>query len=145
MRESGANLEEVVQRALRVDNPLFKIVGYTVLKMGEGIVELSFPFSRAISRRGGMVHGGVTMYTLDSVCGLAVMTVNPGLDQLTLEINVSFLELLRKGPFVARGIMVRAGRATAVAEGEIRDADGRLCAKSLGTYYLTGKETKKRP
>jgi len=138
-RESGANVEGEVQRALRADSALFKMVGCTVLKIGEGIVELGFPFSRAISRRGGMVRGGVTMYAMDTVCGLAVMTVNPGKDQLTLEINVSFLRPLKKGPFVARGIIVRAGGATAVAEGEIMDADGRLCAKSLGTYYLTGK------
>ena len=144
-RESGANPEEEVQRALRADSALFKMVGCTVLKIGEGIVELSFPFSRAVSRRGGMVHGGVTMYTLDSVCGLAAMTVNSGLDQLTLEISVSFLEPLRKGPFVARGTIVRSGSATAVAEGEIRDADGRLCAKSLGTYYLTGRRKRKKP
>jgi acyl-CoA thioesterase len=142
-REGGVNLEREVQRALRKDSLLFRTVGYTVLKMGDGMVEVSFPFSRAITRRGGIVHGGVTMYTLDTVCGLAVMTVNPGPDQLTLALSVDFLAPLRKGPFVARGTIIRAGGSTAVAEGEIRDANRQLCAKSLGTFYLTGKKTKR--
>jgi acyl-CoA thioesterase len=70
------------------------------------------------------------------------MTVNPGTDQLSLELNVSFLAPLKKGPFTARGVVIRRGGSTAVAEGEIRDADGRLCAKSLGTFYLSRKRSK---
>ena len=143
-KASGVNLEEEVQRAMRADSALFRIVECRVSKVGKGVVELSFPFSGTITRRGGIVHGGVVMYAMDTVCGLAVMTVNHGTDQLTLELNVSFLEPLKKGPFVARGTVVRAGRATAVAEGEIRDAEGQLCAKSLGTYYLVGKKTSRR-
>ena len=144
LREArSGSLEGEVQRVLQADSELFRLVGYKVLRIRSGLVEMSFPYSRAIARRGEMVHGGVTMYTLDSVCGLAVMSANPGGDQLTLDLNVSFLEPLKKAPFLARGTVIRAGRSTAVAEGEIRDADGHLCAKSLGTFYLGSKKVKR--
>lgn len=86
-----------------------------------------------------MVHGGIIMYTLDNVCGIAVMTVNPGVDQLTMELKINFLEPLRKGPFRATGKVVRAGGTFAVAEGEVRDSEGTLCAKGMGTWYMIRK------
>ena len=141
-RETGFNVEEQVERVFRADSELFRTVGFHVLKMKAGVAELRFPYSKAITRRGGIVHGGVVLYTMDTACGMSVMTVNPGTDQLSLEINVSFLAPLRKGPFVARGVVIRRGGSTAVAEGEIKDAEGQLCAKALGTFYLSGNRTK---
>lgn len=135
-RAKGLDVEEQLQSAMGEDGRLFRTVGYKVVKMEEGKATLSFPFSDAIARRGGMVHGGIATYTLDNACGMAVMTVNPGVDQVTLELKVNFLEPLRKGPFSVVGEVVRAGGSTAVAEGELRDADGVLCAKALGTWYM---------
>lgn len=125
---------------MSMDSELFGTVGYKVVKIQKGNAELSFRISKAISRRGGIVHGGIIMYTLDNVCGIAVMTVNPGIDQLTMELKVNFLEPLKRDPFTAKGNVVRAGKTIAVAEGEIRDADGTVCAKSLGTWYMIRKK-----
>lgn len=140
-RRAKTDVEAEVQRAMSHDSELFGTIGYKIEKIREGIAELTFSSSRAIQRRGEMVHGGIIMYTLDNVCGLAVMTVNPGIDQLTMELKVNFLEPLLKSPFTAIGRVVRAGKTVAVAEGELRDSDGVLCAKSLGTWYII----KKRP
>lgn len=136
-KKGGVDVQEELQKAMTWDSELFRTVGYKVTKVGNGRAEMSFPYSRAIVRRGDMVHGGIIMYTLDNVCGIAVMTINPGVDQVTMELKINFLEPLRKGPFKAAGKVVRAGSTTAVAEGEIRDADGKLCAKGMGTWYMT--------
>lgn len=138
-KKRGLNPEEQMQAAMNEDSGLFGTVGYKVVKLEEGRAVVSFPYGDAIARRGGMVHGGIVMYTLDNACGMAVMTVNPGVDQVTLELKVNFLEPLRKGPFTAEGRVVRVGGSTAVAEGEVKDADGLVCAKSLGTWYLIRK------
>ena len=138
-KRGGADVQAEVQKAMTWDSDLFRTVGYKVERVGNGRAQLSFPLSRAISRRGNMVHGGIIMYTLDNVCGIAVMTVNPGVDQLTMELKINFLEPLRRGPFRAIGKVVRAGTTVAVAEGEVRDADGRLCAKGMGTWYMIKK------
>lgn len=135
-RNQGVDVESEVQKAMSVDSRLFALLGFKVEKLRKGRAELSFPFSKAVARRGGMVHGGVVMYSLDNACGIAVMTVNPGADQLTMELKVNFIRPLKEGPFRAIGKVVRAGGNVAVVEGEVRDGHGRLCAKSLGSWYM---------
>jgi uncharacterized protein (TIGR00369 family) len=140
-RKTGTDAESELEKAMGGEGELFKTVGFRVLKLSRGRAELSFPFSRAVARRGGKVHGGIIMYSLDTASGVAVMTVNPGVDQLTMEIKVNFLRPLERGPFRAIGKVVKAGNSVVVAEGEIRDARGALCAKSLGSWYIIRKKT----
>jgi uncharacterized protein (TIGR00369 family) len=135
-RERGANAESKLERAMAGEGELFTTAKFRVLKLGRGRAELSFPFSKAVARRGGKVHGGIIMYSLDTASGIAVMTVNPGVDQLTIELKVNFLRPLEKGPFRVIGKVVRAGNSFVVAEGEVRDARRTLCAKSLGSWYI---------
>ena len=130
------DIEAELERAMTADSDLFKIVGFKVVKVRTGRAELSFPYSKAVTRRGGLVHGGIVMYSLDNACGIAAMSVNPGVDQLTTELKVNFLRPLRKGPFRAIGRVVKAGNSVVVVEGEVRDAEGALCAKSLGSWYI---------
>lgn len=141
-KEGGLDVQEEMQKAMEWDSELWRTVGYSVVKVGGGEAELAFPYGKAITRRGGIVHGGIAMYTLDNVCGIAVMTVNTGLDQVTMELKINFLEPMKKGPFTARAKVVRAGGTVAVAEGEIVDADGRVCAKGMGSWYMMKKRAR---
>ncbi len=140
IRDQGLSVEKEMQKVLWKEAPLFERIGLTVDKIQDGTIRMSFRYSEEIGRSGGMVHGGIGMYVLDTVAGLAVMTQNQGTDQLTLELKVNFLEPLKKSPFEAVGRTVRVGRTTAVSEGELFDADQHLCAKALGTWYLVGQK-----
>jgi len=135
-RKQGADVEAELESAMAADSELFRMVGFKVVKVRSGRAELSFPYSKAVTRRGGMVHGGIVMYSLDNACGIAAMSVNPGIDQLTMDLKVNFLRPLRKGPFRAIGRVVRAGNNIIVVEGEVVDADGELCAMSLGSWFI---------
>jgi uncharacterized protein (TIGR00369 family) len=136
MRKSGMNVEKEVEDFLRKESGLFESVGFKVDKLGDGLAQLSFPYSQRIARRGGIVHGGVMIYAMDNVGGLCVMTQSHGVDQLTLELKVNFIQPLRKEPFTAIGKTVRVGGTTAVAEVEVRDGDQKTCAKGLGTWFI---------
>ncbi|HUK79496.1 MAG TPA: PaaI family thioesterase [Nitrososphaerales archaeon] len=135
LKESGADVEKEVQQAFEHDR-IFRHIDFTVDKVESGSVQLSFPLSDRVTRWGGMVHGGVIMTAIDNACGLAVMTVNPGKDQVTMELKVNFLDQLTDGPFRVHGKVIRKGRTAIVAEGEIRDSKGILCAKGLGTWLV---------
>ena len=139
-RKQGADVEGELERAMAADSGLFTNVGFRVVKVRSGRAELSFPLSKAVTRRGGMVHGGIVMYSLDNACGIAAMSVNPGIDQLTTELKVNFLRPLKKGPFRAMGKVVKSGNSVVVVEGEVRDANGALCAKSLGSWFIIRKK-----
>lgn len=135
LKASGADVEKQVQEAFEHDH-IFRHIDFNVDKVESGQVQLSFPLSDRVTRWGGMVHGGVVMTAIDNACGLAVMTVNPGKDQVTMELKVNFLDQLTDGPFHVRGRVIRTGRTAIVAEGEIRDSKGVLCAKGLGTWLV---------
>ena len=138
-RKGGVAVESQMQDAMRWDSELYSAVGYKVVKLEEGRAELTFPHNKRITRRGNIIHGGIIMFTLDNVCGIAVMTVNPGIDQLTTALKINFLDPMRKGPYRAVGKVVRAGTTMAVAVGEIWDADGTLSAMGMGTWLMIKK------
>jgi acyl-CoA thioesterase len=136
LKATGVDVEKQVQQAFENER-LFKYVGFSIEKIDEGVVQMSFPFSENLTRRGGMVHGGVVAIALDNACGLAVMTVNPKKNQVTMELKINFLERLTDGPFHVSGRVIRSGRTAVVAEGEIRDSKDRLCAKGIGTWLTS--------
>ncbi len=138
LRAAGADVSAQVQEAFENDK-VFRYIGFKVDSVDQGSVQLSFPFSENVTRWGGIVHGGVVMTALDNACGLAVMTVNPGKNQVTMEFKVNFLEPLTDGPFQALGRVIRKGKTAIVAEGEIRDSKGVLCAKGLGTWLVLAR------
>jgi acyl-CoA thioesterase len=135
LKASGADVEAQVQHALENDR-IFRHIGLRIEKLEPGSVQLSFPMSENITRWGGMVHGGVVMTALDTACGLAVMTVNPGKNQVTMELKVNFLEPLTDRSFHTVGRVIRNGRTAMVAEGEVKDSKGVLCAKGIGTWLI---------
>jgi uncharacterized protein (TIGR00369 family) len=136
VRSQGLGVEKELEKFLRAESGLFSIANFSVTKVGDGVAELTFPFSQPVARHGGMVHGGIISYALDTVGGIAVMTKNSGIDQVTLELKINFLEPLTKEPYLARGEVLRHGRITSVAEAEVIDGNGKLCAKALGTWYM---------
>jgi uncharacterized protein (TIGR00369 family) len=109
----------------------------------EGFVEMSFEFNHYVSGRNGRprVQGGVIMYALDMACTLAVMTMNKGADQSTLELKTNFLRPLVKDPFTVRAKIVKSGRVFSVSEGEVLDSANSLCARSLGTWFISRGST----
>ncbi|MBE1496479.1 uncharacterized protein (TIGR00369 family) [Amycolatopsis lexingtonensis] len=88
----------------------------------------------------GMVHGGVAATMLDSVVGCAVHTTLPaGVGYASVELKVSYLRAIHagRGEIRAVGRVVKEGARIAFAEGEIRDAEGRLLATASGTCVIT--------
>jgi uncharacterized protein (TIGR00369 family) len=85
------------------------------------------------------VHGGWYGTLLDSCMGCAVMTgMAPGQVYTTLEYKVNLIRAIPEGREVeARGVVDHSGRSTAVAHGEIRDAEtGRLHATGSTTCLI---------
>ncbi|MEV4056941.1 PaaI family thioesterase [Amycolatopsis sp. NPDC049688] len=88
----------------------------------------------------GMVHGGVAATMLDSVIGCAVHTTLPaGVGYASVELKVSYLRAIHagRGEIRATGRVVKEGSRIAFAEGEIRDAAGKLLATASGTCVIT--------
>lgn len=87
----------------------------------------------------GIVHGGYAATLLDSCMGCSIHTLlKKGQGYTTLDLRVSFVRALTHttGPIRAEGTVVHVGRSTALAEGKIYDADGRLFATGTTTCLI---------
>jgi uncharacterized protein (TIGR00369 family) len=87
----------------------------------------------------GSVHGGYGATLLDSAMGCAVHTMlGPGDFYTTLEFKINFLRAMTHDTGEVRGIgtIVHAGRTTAIAEGRIEDAAGKLYAFATTTCQI---------
>ncbi|MDG6995056.1 MAG: PaaI family thioesterase [Nitrososphaerota archaeon] len=126
-----------MEEAFAEESGIFQEVGFKIANVEDGLAEMRFKFSHAISGRRGRphVHGGIIMLALDTAMGLAAMTLNTGTDQSTLELKTNFLSPLFKEPFTVQGRVLRNGRSTVVVEGEAIDSEGTICAKALGTWF----------
>jgi uncharacterized protein (TIGR00369 family) len=92
----------------------------------------------------GVVHGGFAMTLLDSALGCAVHTMlDKGEAYTTLEIKVNMVRPLTKetGLVRAEGRVLHRGRTVATAEGEIKDASGKLYAHATTTCMIFPAKT----
>jgi uncharacterized protein (TIGR00369 family) len=84
----------------------------------------------------GTVHGGYGATLLDSAMGCAVhSTLDAGDIYTTLEFKINFMRALTHDTGEVKGIgtVINATRTTAVAEGRIEDASGKLYAFATTT------------
>lgn len=92
---------------------------------------------------GAPLHGGIYSSLVDVAVGGALGTyaapASGGLDQTTLDLNVSFLAGVREGEVIAEGSILRRGRTIAFGEARITDASGRLLAVGRATYMLLAR------
>jgi uncharacterized protein (TIGR00369 family) len=84
------------------------------------------------------MHGGALMSLADmagAVC--AFLNLPPGATgTTTIESKTNFLRALRDGYVEAVATPLHAGRSTLVVDTELRDADGRLVARTTQTQAV---------
>ncbi|MEP7296641.1 MAG: PaaI family thioesterase [Burkholderiales bacterium] len=56
--------------------------------------------------------------------------------QSTINLDISYIEAASGEHFEARGKVVRASRSVAFAEGQLFDAQGRVCATAKGIWRI---------
>jgi acyl-CoA thioesterase len=84
------------------------------------------------------VHGGVLYTLLDSAMGRAVLSALPqGRGCATVECKINFFRPVQNGSLVATAKLVNLSRSVAYAEGSVVNAEGKLVARSSGTFFLT--------
>ena len=126
------DLDAIYQNA----DPVFKSLGAKIILLEPGRAVIEIPYKEDITRRGNVLHGGIIMTAIDIAGGLATLTVNDGIDQVTQELKINFLEPMYKGPFRVEGKVVRKGSTIVVVQIEFRDADGKLGAIALGSWFI---------
>jgi uncharacterized protein (TIGR00369 family) len=119
--------------------PIMVTLGYGPVEIESGRVVFEGRLDGRAYNPLGIIHGGYAATLLDTVTGCAVHSTLPaGTGYTTLEIKVNYLRPLVASLARVRAVgrVVHAGRRTALATGELFDADGRLCAQASSTCLI---------
>jgi len=126
------SLSKIVGRPV----PFADLLGIRISHREEGFARVELDARPDLLNSHGAAHGGVVMTLADVALAVAAMTTDPtSRGAVTIELKVSFLAP-GTGTLVAEGRCLRAGKNLSFSEGEVRDAQGTLVAKALGTFQL---------
>ena len=118
-------------------------LGTSIDRLEPGTVDLRLPFSSAICQQNGYVHAGAIASVADSANGYAAYTLAPpGTDVLAVEFKINLLAPAQGSHFVARGRVVRPGRALTVCLAEVFAQNGAqevLIATMLSTIIIRNR------
>jgi uncharacterized protein (TIGR00369 family) len=116
--------------------PFVRLLGVTQQPAAPGRSRLHLPELRGELCNGlEAAHGGVLMTLLDVAMARAAISHPDATSRavVTVEMSTRFLRPGR-GPLVAEGSVLGAGRSLATCEARVLDEDGTLVASAMGTF-----------
>lgn len=128
-------LRSLVGGAVTPD-PHYEHVGVRLAQAEAGRLELEWVPTEAICNRGGTVHGGYLGVVLDDASGMAASSVGERfVPMLTLDLRIEYIRpVLPHQRYRVFGTVVHAGKTRVISDGRVEDLDGRLVARSSGSF-----------
>ncbi len=116
--------------------PFVGHLGIDVDSIGDGKATLSLQLRPELTNSFGSAHGGVIMSLVDVALCTAARSQHPdSIGVITVDLSLQFIGV-GKGKLVAEGRVLKPGRNTVFTEGEVRNEDGSLVAKAIGTVRV---------
>jgi uncharacterized protein (TIGR00369 family) len=120
--------------------PFGKYLGIEVTHLRDGAAQLALELRPELCNSFGTAHGGVLSTLLDVALCQAARTQHPdSAGIMTIDMATSFIAA-GCGRLLAEGRVLKPGRSTIFAEAEVRNADGELVAKAIGTVRVRAAE-----
>ncbi len=126
--------------------PMLQLLGIRLVEVEYGRVVFAATVEDRFYNGTGVAHGGFAATLLDTALGCAINTTTPpGRRFTTLELKVNLTRGLTTDAGLVRceGKVIHVGRTTAVSEGRIVDANGKLYGH--GTTTCIAIDTEKIP
>ncbi|MBA1335548.1 MAG: hypothetical protein HPY66_1173 [Firmicutes bacterium] len=115
-------------------NAVWEMVEMRIASISPGEVEMSLEIKDKHLNLMGICHGGIIATLADTAMGVALYAKEAA--GATIEMNINFMEPLRKGDRVlARGRVLRKGKTTAVTTADLWVGD-KMVATARGTYFI---------
>ena len=116
--------------------PFVGHLGVEVDSIGDGAATLSLVLRPELTNSFGSAHGGVIMAMMDVALCTAARSQHPNsIGVITVDLSLQFIGAGR-GRMVAEARVLKPGRNTVFTEGEVRNEDGSLVAKAIGTVRV---------
>jgi acyl-CoA thioesterase len=125
--------------AFRNDIPFIKDMGVEFVSAENGRAVVALDLAPRHLNSWSVAHGGVLMTLLDLAMAVAGRSLDPTAGGgVTLEMTTSFLQPANAGTrLIVSAHAYHRSNTMAFCDGEVRDTEQRLIAKSMGTFkYL---------
>lgn len=142
--ENLSGLEQLRQKIKGIlpESPIFKTMGITIIKAENDYVQLEAVPGLQHLNALGVVQGGVTASILDAATGCAVQTsLEAGAKFVTIDLNVKYIRPVKADGciLIAEGRTLNVSNRIGMAEGTIKDKNGRLYAYASATCMIFRK------
>ena len=133
MSEQKITVAEVEEKLRR--GPYHQWLGLKVLSVGEGEIELSATWREewVVNPDRKYTHGGILAALVDLTADWALVS-KTGRGVPTIDLRVDYHRAAMPGDLVAKGKVIKFGSQFSVAEAQVFDKDGVLCASGRGVY-----------
>jgi uncharacterized protein (TIGR00369 family) len=112
------------------------LIGAALGAVEPGYVEVALPFREDLTQQKGFIHGGILGMIADTACGYSAFSLMPAdCSLVTVEYKINILTPAR-GSLLAKGQVVKAGRALTVARAEVYSDDGKHVASMQQTLMM---------
>ncbi len=128
---AGIDYLRAVLRGEYPSPPMCETLPMRYTRIDDGLVEMVATASVEHMNTLGGVHGGFAATLIDTVTGSVVLSkMQPGESYTTISLELKMLRPLPLDePVYARGSLVNISRRLAVAEGVVRNAEGKVVAQ----------------
>jgi uncharacterized protein (TIGR00369 family) len=115
--------------------PFHQWLGLDVLSVGDGEIEIKATWREewVVNPDKGYTHGGILATLIDLTADWALVS-KTGRGVPTVDLRVDYHRPAMPGDLIARGKVIKFGSQLSVAEAQIFDGDGKLCASGRGVY-----------
>ncbi|MGI6467924.1 MAG: PaaI family thioesterase [Syntrophomonadaceae bacterium] len=114
--------------------PCHRSLGFEIIYLGQGIAGMRMVTDLKYSTGQARVHGGIIASLADTVMSLAASTC--GHIYRTAEMKINYLKpVFALTELRAEAKVVHPGKTIAVVEADFYDVEGKLAAKSMGTFF----------
>lgn len=100
--------------------PFLDLIGAELGLVQPGLVEFRLPFDARLTQQDGFLHAGVVTALVDTACGYAAFSMMaPHSRVLTVEYKINFVSPASGERFLARGMVLKAGKTITTCEGKV--------------------------
>lgn len=132
-------------QALPLDVPFLNLLGVQLLKMEDGLGEISLAIEEKHTNSWSVAHGGVLLALVDAAMAIAARSADPDdRSVVTIELKNSFMQAAN-GQVHVVGKVVHQSTTMAFCEARVFDEDAKLCCLATGTFkYFKNLPTRVR-
>jgi uncharacterized protein (TIGR00369 family) len=138
-RMSGKDYLTAVMKGELHAGPIMETLAFRLVAVGDGHCAFECAPGEFVYNAIGSVHGGIPAALIDSAASCAVHSVLPaGTGYTTVNLSLDMIRAITAGAGTLRcaGRVVRAGGRIAVADAELKGADGTLYARGTATCLI---------